>query len=123
TGVGAQPPLEGGNLNGGFGLMTTLSPTAFQVNNLGEELQILLTCSGEVVQAVLALRICHLDGTVLYNGIKHPVFGRQNIATTVRTEIGRPAFLGTLNKALNTGYKDSNNEDRIWLAFLRVSAR
>ncbi|MDB6119290.1 MAG: hypothetical protein JWO08_3071, partial [Verrucomicrobiaceae bacterium] len=28
-----------------------------------------------------------------------------------------------LNKALNTGYKDSNNEDRIWLAFLRVSAR
>ncbi|MDB6137358.1 MAG: hypothetical protein JWO94_430, partial [Verrucomicrobiaceae bacterium] len=54
-GVGAQPPVEGGNPNGGFGLITTLSPSAFQKRNLGERLKLDVSCIEDRVDATVAV--------------------------------------------------------------------
>ncbi len=120
AGLGAQPPVEGGNPNGGFGLITTLSPTAFQITPLGESLKINVTGEGGDLSALAALSITRLAGTVSYNGIAHPVFERRELSVRVLARPGRPVLLGTLNKAVNTGWPGSNQEDRIWLAFLRI---
>lgn len=123
SGLGAQPPVEGGSSNGGFGLITVLSCTAFQTQSLGESLEMDVTQEGPdgTVDAVVNLEINRLAGTVPYQNIQHPVFEKRRINTCVTTEPGRAVLLGTLNKAVNTGWTGSNQEDRVWLAFLRVS--
>jgi hypothetical protein len=123
TGVGAQPPMPGGNPNGGFGLITTLSPTAFEMRPLGDTMEIDPVVQGRLVFANIALSICHRIGGVPCNGIDHPVYGQQKLQTSVRGQLDRPILLGTLNKARSTGFAGSGKDDRIWLAFLRISAK
>lgn len=123
TGVGALPAKAGGNTSGGFGLITTLSPTAFEMTSTGERLELEVAQTNDEFDAELSVVLRRLSGNVIYNGIPHPVFEVQSLNTNVHLRPGEPTLVGTLNKPLHTGWKDVNTEDRVWLAFLRVTAK
>ncbi len=123
TGIGTPPAMEGGNPNGGFGFITTLSPTAFEMHPLGESAEFEFTETEQGLEVTLGVEMTRLSGTVPYTGIDHPVVETRAFTTSVYAIEGRRVLLGTLNKPLNTGFAASNQLDRIWLAFLRVSAK
>jgi hypothetical protein len=123
TGVGSPATMSGGDPNGGFGLLTTTSPTAFGRINLGENAEFDVWQKDGSIDAVLALEFTHLAGTIDYGGVKHPLLERRKLQTHVVTPLGRPVLLGTLNKPLNNGRIGSNQDDRLWLAFLRVTTK
>lgn len=123
TGAGSPAAVSGGDPNGGFGLLTTTSPTAFGRIDLGENAEFDVSKEGDTIDAVLALNFTRLAGTVDYGGIKHPVVEKRRLQTRIITKLGRHVLLGTLNKPLNTGRIGSNEDDRVWLAFLRVTTK
>ncbi len=122
TGLGAPPPVLGKMTDGGFGLITTTSPTAFEMQPLGARLELDPVIARDTFYATFALELTRLTGTVNYGGIEHPVFGVQKIVTSIAGRIGGTVFLGTLSRAAGNGFAASSKDDRIGFAFLRVSA-
>ena len=121
TGLGNPAPMSSVNPNGGFGLITTLSPTAFEMLPLGERIEFEFTEGDDGLQITAAIDFTHLSGTMLYGSIRHPVVETRKLVTSLRAVENRRMLLGTLNKPLGTGFADSNKDDRVWLAFLRFT--
>lgn len=120
SGVGAQPPMEGENPNGGFGLMTSLSPTAFEMTQLGERLEFDPVVSKDQVDVTHTTEFRRLAGKVRYNGLDHPVFENRGITARASGAVGTPVLLGTYSKAAGTGFHNTQPNDRVWFGFLHV---
>lgn len=121
TGLGKPAEVEGGDPNGGFGFITTLSPTAFEMYPLGERIEIEYAEADGVIALNGAFEFTHLNGTTQYGSIRHPNIETRKLVVGVRTEPGKRVLLGTLNRPIDTGVKSENHEDRVWLAFLRFT--
>ena len=121
TGLGKPAELEGGDPNGGFGFITTLSPTAFEMYPLGERIEIEYAEADGVIALKGAFEVRHLNGTTQYGSIRHPNIETRKLVVGVRTEPGKRVLLGTLNRPIDTGVTSGDHEDRVWLAFLRFT--
>lgn len=121
SGFGAQPPMEGVNPNGGFGLITSLSCTAFESVVLGELIELEPVIGGGRAEVMHSTQFRRLAGKVRYNGIDHPVFESRSLNARSGAELGKPALLGTFSKATSTGFTNTQPDDRVWFGFLRVS--
>lgn len=120
-GLGNPAPMDGGNPNGGFGFITTLSPTAFDMFTLGDSLELEYYEGDAGLEVQLGVRLTHLSGTVPYTSIRHPVVETRSLTTTLRVIENRRTLLGTVSKPFATGFDGSNKENRVWFAFLRLS--
>ncbi|MDB6119289.1 MAG: hypothetical protein JWO08_3070 [Verrucomicrobiaceae bacterium] len=121
TGSGVAPPT-GGPHNGGFGLMTTVTPTAFQSRELGTKLEIEVSHEDQLLSLKLKPQLTRLIGEKRYMGVVQPLFESDSLATTIKVRPGLTQFVGTLNRPLNTGLKEENQENRVWFAFVTVRA-
>lgn len=121
SGLGTPSTVDGKATHGGFGLITTTSPTAFERRPLGIRFEMDPAFDQDLFDITLSIEITRLTGTVDYGGIKHPVVGNQHLQTCVLTHVNNPVLLGTLAPATHTGFDASCKDDRVWLAFLRVT--
>jgi hypothetical protein len=119
TGTGT-PPSAANPHNGGFGLMTTATPTKFATNEVGTRLEIEIRRDEGVLQLIAKPQLSRLLCQRTYAGVQQPVFTAQSISTTRPARLGIPLFLGTLNRPLNTGLPESEKEDRVWFAFITL---
>lgn len=108
--------------NSGFGFITGLSATTYQVRNVGETVEIdpVLAEDGMTVDLNIAPESLRLVGETTYAEGTQPVFETQKLNTAVTTRIGQPCLLGTMSKPINTGAPGGNKIDRVWLAFITV---
>ncbi|MBL9133903.1 MAG: hypothetical protein JNG86_22010, partial [Verrucomicrobiaceae bacterium] len=121
TGLGNPAPVDGGNPNGGFGFITTVSPTAFEMIPLGESMEIEVTEGDLGIGAHVSIHFTRLSGTVPYTSIHHPIVETRRLVVSIRAAENRRQLLGTLNKPFANGLSTSNKEDRVWFAFLRLT--
>jgi len=119
TGTGVAPPA-GSPHNGGFGLMTTVTPTAHETQELGVKLEIEVSRDDQELTLKVKPQLTRLIGEKKYVGVVQPLFESDSLSTTLKARLGVPQLLGTLNRPLNTGLKEGNQEDRVWFAFVTV---
>ncbi len=68
----------------------------------------------------LTVNLTRLIGHRDYNGPRQPVFESQTITTRTTAQPGVPHLIGTLNRPINTGFKEGNQDDRVWFAFMTL---
>lgn len=121
TGTALAPSSDASPNNGGFGLMTHATPTKFENRPLGTQLELDLSSNGLLFHLrAIKVQLTRLIGQRDYNGTQQPVIESQTLMTTTTAQPGVPHLLGTLSRPINTGIKEGNQEDRVWLAFLTI---
>ena len=120
TGLGGSPPDVGCPYNGGFGLMTRVTPTAFETRMLGAKLELDVVREHQHLIITAKPQLSRKIGESAYSGSQHPIIEAMSLSVSTFARAGAPCFLGTLNRPLNTGVKEGNQEDRTWFAFLTI---
>lgn len=116
-----KPPLPAPNA--GSNLIIPLSPRSIEVRNLGDMLELETTAdegSSSNLSARLTAEKVRLLNMRQVEGKDEPVFSLQSLATTVKLKLNEPSLVGTLNAPSKTGAPGSNNDERVWLAFLTL---
>ena len=122
VGLGLPPKTLGASsANGGFGLMTTTSPTTFEMKPLGTSIEADISDGANSTSVSVSIDLTRLIDEIHYTDIPQPVFECQKLITSVSPRIDAPILLGTLSKPLDNGLSKSNNDDRVWLAFMTIS--
>lgn len=119
TGTG-NPTAATSPHNGGFGLMTRATPTAFDSRMLGAMLELEVTRENNYLHILARPQLSRQIGESIYNDTKHPLIEAMSLKASTVARAGIPCYLGTLNRPLNTGAKEGNQEDRTWFTFLTV---
>lgn len=101
--------------NGGLGIITSITPTAFEVRPLGDEIDFGID-GGRMIH--LALKNTHLAGFQNFNGELQAQFSSREMVTAVSVVSGLPVFLGTLSAAQKTGGEFEKQTETVSLAFL-----
>lgn len=119
TGTGVAPPAANPH-NGGFGLMTKVSPTGFETRSVGTQLVINVARDEQQLTLTATPKLSRLLGHRTYAGVGQPMFGVQSLTTSRPARLGVPLLLGTLSRPLDTGLPESEKEDRLWFAFITL---
>ncbi|MBL9133902.1 MAG: hypothetical protein JNG86_22005 [Verrucomicrobiaceae bacterium] len=106
---GARHPV-----NRGLGLITSITPTAFEMRPLGESLDLRI----ENGTASISLQGARLAGLQNYNGELKAQFSAREIFTATPVTLGSTVFLGTFTVAQKTGSEFENRAESLSLAFL-----
>jgi hypothetical protein len=107
--------------NSGIGIITNMTPTTFEVRNLGHTLEV-DPVIGEDLQTVdLTISpetVTRIGSTPHGQGMMRPVFRAQKFNTSVTLNTGHSMFLGTQSPPIHTGVPGANETDLVCLSFV-----
>lgn len=106
--------------NGGFGLQTTATPMKFDMRRLGTLLQIEVRRNEKEFKIEARAELSRQIGQRRFAGVEMPVFGAPSVQTVRPARCGIPLLLGTISRAVETGLRESEQEDRIAFAFVTL---
>lgn len=106
--------------NGGFGLQTTATPMKFDMRRLGTLLQIEVRRNDKELKLKARAELSRKIGERRFAGVEMPVFGAPSLQTVRPARCGIPLLLGTVSRAVATGLRESEQEDRIAFAFVTL---
>ena len=122
TETGIAPP-DGSPHNGGFGLITTVMPSAFEERHLGAKVEVMLMEDhGKLEAVVSAEKVGYLGNHQILN-CEQPSFRRQAINTSVTVVPGVPCLLGTMSPPKDSGVAAGQSDGRVWMTFLTVGGQ
>jgi len=108
------------------GLMSPVTPTAFETRNVGDTLEIepILSEDNRVVDLRLVPeRVTRTGDSISGQGLTRcemPVFETQRLSTSATLEVGKPFLLGTVNRP-PVSKVDADSTNRIWFAFVTAN--
>ena len=106
--------------NGGFGLQTTATPIKFDMRRLGTLLQIEVRQNEKELKLKAHAELSRKIGQRRFAGVEMPVFGAPSLQTVRPARCGIPLLLGTISRAVETGLRESAQEDRVAFAFVTL---
>lgn len=106
--------------NGGFGLQTTATPIKFDMRRLGTLLQIEVRQNEKELKLTARAELSRKIGQRRFAGVEMPVFGAPSVQTVRPARCGIPLLLGTISRAVETGLRESEQEDRVAFAFVTL---
>jgi len=106
--------------NGGFGLQTTATPIKFDMRRLGTLLQIEVRQNEKELKLKARAELSRQIGQRRFAGVEMPVFGAPSLQTVRPARCGIPLLLGTISRAVETGLRESEQEDRVAFAFVTL---
>ncbi|MFO1440570.1 MAG: hypothetical protein U1F81_19785 [Verrucomicrobiaceae bacterium] len=106
--------------NGGFGLQTTATPIKFDMRRLGTLLQIEVRRNETELKLKARAELSRQIGQRRFAGVEMPVFGAPSLQTVRPARCGIPLLLGTISRAVETGLRESEQEDRVAFAFVTL---
>jgi len=106
--------------NGGFGLQTTATPIKFDMRRLGTLLQIEVRQNEKELKLKARAELSRQIGQRRFAGVEMPVFGAPSLQTVRPARCGIPLLLGTISRAVETGLRESEQEERVAFAFVTL---
>lgn len=106
--------------NGGFGLQTTATPMKFDMRRLGTLLQIEVRRNETELKLKARAELSRQIGQRRFAGVEMPVFGAPSLQTVRPARCGIPLLLGTISRAVETGLRESEQEERVAFAFVTL---
>ncbi len=106
--------------------MNPTTPTAFDVRNIGDtlELEPVVGPDGMTIDLNLVPQSVRYLGDRTFDvpdPVKQPIIETGKITTQVSVRDGQPYFLGTAHPPLANGFPGQQKEQRVWLEFLTVN--
>ncbi|MGC4015945.1 MAG: hypothetical protein QM755_15680 [Luteolibacter sp.] len=108
------------------GLMTPVTPQAFETRNVGDTLEIepiLAEDNRTVDLRLVPERVTRTGDSISGQGLSRcemPVFESQRVNTAISVEIGKPFLIGTVNRP-PVSKVDGDSANRIWFAFVTAN--
>jgi hypothetical protein len=115
------PKKQAPPLNSGIGNITNMTPTAFEVRNIGHTLEVepVIGVDMQTVDLTLAPESIKLVGSIpLGQGLTKPVFRTQKFGTSTTLISGHSMFLGTQSPPIKTGAPGANEVEQVCLSFV-----